>query len=317
MDSNEGKIRTPSADQLIEKIEKTPLPQPLKQECTPILDHPIIIVATEDELHEMMAKSLLITSSNLFNILKMQSLLRGILVRTTAMISKISWEEYRNLPREERDLLLVKLYTGADFRIPRFSPDQARILFEFEGGQIPQSGSVYFLHPFRPKHYLIPSSVNITLAREKVFVFNQLAGYLGAKKITLRSGIVKTRKWSGKAKVPISDAAAQVGIHAHFDAESKDLTQVYAEFDKPLEPLFVPDHLELWVKSDPLFQSMVNSRLGSRLRKQKVTLEFKERAIYGASVVGKYNNLGLDIGGKYEELIHSVWHCDVNYWPIE
>ncbi len=206
---------------------------------------------------------------------------------------------------------------GPEFRLSRYTPGEARQLFNFEGGQLPRSGSIYFEHPFEAKKYLNPCTFNVTLAREKVFIFNQLAGFLGAKKIILHTGVVRSKKWNGKAKLPLPDAAAEVGLSARVDKDSRETAQTYAEFDRPNKPPHVPEHLALWAKSDPLFQSMVQSRCSSKLRKQKVTLELKEYAGFDISMVSKYSDIGFDVGGKCNALTHSVWQCEIEYWPTD
>lgn len=280
-------------------------------------DPPSIVVATKEDFHDLIAKSVLGTMSTTFLPWRFYPQLWNSITRVFSAASHTSLKDFRQMPPEEKELFMVRLYTGADFHIPRYTSDEARQLFEFEGGYLPKSGEVFFLHPFRAKTYMIPCSANIRLAREKVFIFSDLVGCLGAKKVTLRSAVVRTRKWNGRAALPLSDAAAQVGINAKLDSESSDLAQLYLEFDKPYRRPSVPQHLELWVKADPMFASMMNGRLNSRLRKQNVTLELRERSQYSAKVVGKYARIGFEVGGSYESMVHSVWHYEIEYWPIE
>lgn len=278
----------------------------------PIQDLSTIIVSTEEDYSEIVTKALFRPLINI-NPFKRNT---GSFIRILSNAPKLLKGRGKAMSTEEKGKIIFDALMGPEFRLNRFTPEEARKLFKFEGGQLPRSGSVYFEHPFEDKKYLNPSTFNVSLAREKVFIFNQLSGFLGAKKIILYSGVVRSKKWNGKAKLPLPDVAAELGLSARFDTGSMERAQTYAEFDRPNKPPHVPEHLALWAKSDPLFQSMVQSRLGSRLRKQKVMLELKEYTGFSASLIGKYSNIGFDVGGKCHELIHSVWQCEIEYWPV-
>ena len=277
------------------------------------LYQPTIIIASEESLKEAIAKKFM----SMFNPLHLdfETSLIKIIPRIFGSSNKLSYDQLKKLPFEEKLLLFVRLYAGTDFNIPRYLPEEAYKKFEFENGYKPKNGEIFFQHPFYPNKYIFPAMSNLKLAKEKINVFMRLAGTLGAKTIKLNSGVVKTKNWRGGAKVPLNVAASQVGLKASADSESVSSTNVFAAYDKPDKDPYVPDDLIQWVKHDEDFETLVKSRLESKLRIQRVSIELKEKDKFSCSVIGKYAKLGFEIGGKYDKLVHSVWHYEIEYWP--
>ena len=183
-------------------------------------------------------------------------------------------------------------------------------MFQFDVGHIPVNGALYVQHPLIDKFYLTPADCNQRLAREK------LAAALGAKELRVASGAVKTKKWYAKNTISLPQAAAQVGINADFINDETVLAQVYARYDQPETRPYVPDSLVPWVRTDPSLRSMAQERLHARLREQKVSLEFREVVGLNASTAAKLQQYGIEIGGGYQRMAHSIWNYDVEYWPI-
>ena len=199
------------------------------------------------------------------------------------------------------------------------SPAEAEQAFRFDTLTPPQDGSLYVQNPCNINHYILPSEYDVRMAREKVAAFRQLAAQLGAKKLTLVSASLKSKKsgfW-GRAKSTLPEAAAQAGLVATFDADESVSHQVYAEYGKPVKPPSIPESLRAWIETDPDFRSMAHDRMEARLERDRVALELKSTSSFDASVVAMMNKIGVAVGGKFESLIHSVWNYEVEYWPVE
>ncbi|MCK4816584.1 hypothetical protein KA005_12515, partial [bacterium] len=269
----------------------------------------VIIIATDDKFWEMVGS---LTISKLLNPLKhnfigyfsrlLGTYLRGI-------------KQFEGMSDEEKKLKIIEVITGAELRIPRYTPDHAARLFTFAIDHQPINGAVYSQHPIKHDHYLLPASGNLLFAKEKMFIFNELCGTLGAKKVKLLNATAESKNWRGKATVPISEAAAQVGLSVNRDSNDSIITQICAEFGKPEKAPYVPKNLTEWVKRDEVFGFMARNRLSSAIEKIKITLELKESLSLGANVTSKFKDFGFEVGGKYKKIAHSKWLFEIEYWP--
>jgi len=199
---------------------------------------------------------------------------------------------------------------------PRISLRQANHPpFKFDVGHVPEDGALYVQHPCFQDRYVPPALVNDLLAREKLGAFRQIAASLGAKEIRIISGAVRSRDWRGKATIPLPDAASQIGLGARFDSQNSVIEEIYARYDKPRTPPKVPSELEPWVEMDPSLRAMKHGRLQARLSEDAVSLEIREEiGGMGRAAVG-LEKYGINVGGRYKSVIHSLWHYRVVYWP--
>ncbi|MFN3428366.1 MAG: hypothetical protein ACK46X_00275 [Candidatus Sericytochromatia bacterium] len=211
---------------------------------------------------------------------------------------------------------LIKLFdlaTGQN-KLQRLNPETAKSQLRFDIGH-PLNGYVYVQNPCLENHYILPADANERLVKEKMGVFLKLAASLGAKKIELLSGQAIKKQGKGEVKVPLPDAAAQVGLSASFDGSETITRQVCFEWDEPHTPPFIPAGIEGWLNMDPILRNMVDSRLVHNLRNAQVSLKFEEVLSGCAEVTAKYGKLGFKVGGNYKEVYNSTWNYSIEYWP--
>lgn len=196
----------------------------------------------------------------------------------------------------------------------RASPEEAQRAFRFDVAHYPEDGTVYVQHPCFTDYYLQPADFHARVAKEKVAAFKQLAAALGAKKLTLTAATSLEKGGLFNASVPLPKVAAQIGLNVGFTEKGSVEHQVYAEFDEPIEAPAVPEDLRPWLAMDPEFRTMARTRTEQRLRVDKLSLEVRESAGMHAKLAAKLMGKGLDLGGEYTRLSHTVWKYDVEYW---
>jgi hypothetical protein len=68
---------------------------------------------------------------------------------------------------------------------------------------------------------------------------------------------------------------------------------------------------------DPDLRTMARDRIEGHLLEHRVSLEFRERLGNGAELAANIAGRGLSSGVDYVRLDHSVWHFEVDYWPLD
>ncbi len=47
----------------------------------------------------------------------------------------------------------------------------------------------------------------------------------------------------------------------------------------------------------------------------KVALEFGDTVTVNAKACAAFEEMNIDVGGRYRSIARSVWHFDVEFWP--
>ena len=211
---------------------------------------------------------------------------------------------------------LKRVFTKGELPIPHLAPAGARSRFRFDVGG-PDDGAIYIANPCLPDYYLPPAVVNERLAQEKLAAFMQIASALGAKKIDVKSGESMKTEAKGEAELPLTDAAAQVGLGDNFKSSNAFDRQVVAEFGKPTKAPHVPHGFDGWLDTEPTLRGMVRTRLDGEPTKIAVSLQFGSMVDIGADATAKFSDRGLKVGGAFRKVATSRWSFDVEFWPKE
>lgn len=273
----------------------------------------ILLVASEPKFKEIRQRLLLRSLVN-FNPLTSEYWNPLEKLRRAWRVSTASLRALQERGPNFRDAFW-KILTEGELPAIHLSPEAAQRAFRFDVGHYPVDGTVYSQHPCFPNHYLLPAEFQVRVAREKVAAFKQLAAALGAKRMTLLTASTTDRRGLLGAKVSLQEAAAQIGMSAAISASDSVLEQCYAEFDDPGRSPFVPDELCSWVAMDANFRTMVANRTKARQRIDRVCLEVRETAGLTAEATARLAGKGLELGGKYQKLAHSIWSYEIEYWP--
>lgn len=127
-----------------------------------------ILVASDDKFDELISRRLLNV------VTKMWSNPIGAVVDTAELAFRYPLERARlagtdptTLSRDDRLALMLRMFTGDDVRMPRYTPEDAGRLFKFDVGHFPGNGAVYVQHPVQHDAYLVPATSNIRFAQER------------------------------------------------------------------------------------------------------------------------------------------------------
>jgi hypothetical protein len=199
-----------------------------------------------------------------------------------------------------------------------YSPEEAKKLFRFKPNLLPVSKTLYCKHPLDHDCYLLPASVNILLAQEKVFKFTELAAFLGAKyiKVDLDSFSSKQADFGASREGILS----KIGLKVVSKLDSKSNIGVIKEYKEPKNRFLAkaiedtPVELRSWLDYDPMFKSMATERIKYGLQKHTVQMDFKKMIEIDNKVVAKFISYGMEMGGHYEELVQTSWNFIVEYW---
>jgi hypothetical protein len=268
---------------------------------------PVIMVATDEDFDELIAANMFSPVKSLLNPMKGVPQFSGIASRSFHWL--LSRDKLKSMSERDKALVAIRIFTGADFRLQRYTPEEAVSKFKFQDHPI--SPSVYFRHPYDFSRYLTPNTVNVLLAREKLFVFKEVAGCLGAKTITLCHADVRGHRWLSRTS--IADAANQIGIGVSSEKSTDEFSYVFASFDRPAGQPHVPERLKLWVDSERDLQSLIHGRLETKQRRESVIMHVEERSAFHGSIVARYAKLGLNTGGAFQSLHKSLWRYDVEF----
>ena len=134
----------------------------------------------------------------------------------------------------------------------------------------------------------------------------------GSKPFSVHAG-VRMRK--GDAKLPLPDAAGQVGLQVSFKADKTFDRQIVAEFGKPVKAPYMPSEFLGWLDTEPTLRGMVKTRLDGEVARMGVKLSFSSMIDVGAEVTAKFAKRELNVGGSYHKLATSRWSFEVEFWP--
>jgi hypothetical protein len=240
----------------------------------------------------------------------------GSALRMSAYLAG-TWTAVGRLARrqgEDDRSFLQRLVTKGPVLIPHIDPSEARKRFRFEMGG-PEDGAAYVLSPTAPDYYMLPAVANERLAQEKLAAFVQIAAALGARRIAIASAEVRAQTGRADARIPLAQAAAQLGIVARFDARGAVERQVLMEFDPPRVAPHLPSGFDAWLEAEPLLRTLVKTRLSGQPRSARVSLEFGDVLDVGVAATAELAGRGIRVGGPYRSVARSSWSFEIEYWP--
>lgn len=275
-------------------------------------DRPVIIVGSKESLHQLAlklgTKNLAISIINPlrpFFDFKHHSILFNIIQGITASNSE---EQLLSMLGVLEKVLDIK------YKIYWYDYPDAVRLFTFDVGHTPRECEILLQHPINQDRYIVAPTYSHRISREKEAAFRQLAAALGAKELRLISAEIKEKRGFLSSAISFQQAAAQVGISVDFDQSGNLVKKVYSRFGKPDFPPNIPTDLQCWVDSDPDLKTMAYGRVNANLEYDRVSLEFRESMGIGGEIAAKVWSRGLDLDGKYEQIFHSVWQYEIEYW---
>ena len=153
------------------------------------------------------------------------------------------------------------------------------------------------------------------MAREKIAAFKKIAADLGAKELKIRAVQVRSKKgWFG-GTVPVPEVAGELGLELSYKEDGEVEEQTFARFGRPkTKARLAPEHSK-WANQFPNLSAMVYCRIEQSLEYDRVHLEVKDTWSVNGKLLASIAGQGVNIGGGYESVSHSIWHYEIEYWP--
>jgi len=210
----------------------------------------------------------------------------------------------------------VDYFTKTGSPYPCVPPEDAARIFSFDPGE-PRDGAFYVLDPYRSDYYLVPANANEKIAQQKVAVFIRLVGQLGAKEVKLLSAELGSKESSGNLGVSLPEISAKLGLKASFTSSGEIRNSVLLSFDRFNGEIALSPDIEEYLVSEPVLDSMVQTRLNSNLKETSIALRFKNQSGVDAKLFADLHGCGFKMGGRYAEMTESTWILSISFWPKE
>ena len=208
-----------------------------------------------------------------------------------------------------------KKKTPQAFPYPVFDLQSARNQFSFPMNH-PIDGTVYACCDAEPQLYVPLAGFHQYMYESKLSAFHSLCANLGVRRCSVAyfedESIAKVTRMGGSG-IPTSAGKASASVSVDTHQSSAAATEVFAEYPAPRQPL--SETRTGWLRGEPTWVTMQSLRLGRDLERWKAEFTYCDEMNINAEVAAKVAGIGLEIGGKFEELRRRRWVFDVEFWP--
>jgi hypothetical protein len=194
---------------------------------------------------------------------------------------------------------------NAPFRIVELSV--AEKVFNFPFGH-PNDGAVYACCEIEPLSYIPLATFHDKIWDFKMSAFVDLCDKLKAKQCH-----ISYREENGIEVEVNANVSGVGGVHGGGSRQKKTDASIYAEFDKPTEPI-IETH-EGWIVSEPSWQVLQASRLRGNVRRLRAEVNHFDEMGVNAGITTAYEGFNIDIGGTYKKMVTKKWDFAVEFWP--
>jgi hypothetical protein len=181
----------------------------------------------------------------------------------------------------------------------------------------PEFGVIYCAHPFLEATYVKMAEYHYQLIRDKEAQFMRLVASLGAKGIVLLKDEGATQEGETYIQGVGLRSLLDTGISIKGNRHEGDMLNMSARFDSP--PVHMPAVPEgiTWLRQEPLWQVMVESRLKYWCTSYNVSFEYRRGLGVGANIDLTVKGIGMGGGVNFgsEETIRQMYRVD--FWPRE
>jgi hypothetical protein len=212
-----------------------------------------------------------------------------------------------------RYLGLKKPSMPTKFPYPLFDLKRARDQLKFPTNY-PIDGLVYACCDAEPVHYVPLASFHRYMYEMKMGAFQKLCSNLGAKSCYVLYAEEDGRDVTAKfraAGVPTQEGPASGGTEGGVHERSSANVSVFVRFPPPDRPL---EHTESgWMNSEPTWRMMQEIRLGRGTDGWDADFNYTDDMGVTAEIAARILGMGLQIGGKYEEIHRRKWKFNVEF----
>lgn len=187
-------------------------------------------------------------------------------------------------------------------------------MLKFSPGH-PRDGVLYIGHPAESITYYTAAQFHRLTFEHKFCEACELLRYLGANKIKVAYVSGWSRKFGAKAFFPAGMAAGLVGADVGLDerVESQILFEGRYAGDAP--PC-LPDSL-VWYPHEPTWQDIAQGRLEHGLQNFSLYVRYEDDFGVHAGFKLAAMKAGLDLGGRFEDHLATVWQIFGDFGKCE
>jgi len=182
--------------------------------------------------------------------------------------------------------------------------------------QHPANGVVYSCPDYQSDFYIPVANFHDYTFQLKMSAFVELCSSLGAKKCS-----VLYAEENGK-QISINSSASEIftptgaaTAKLEFGKSHKNETTFNSEYDFP-KPKEIKEFLSKWVTSEPSWATLQRIRINNGITKSRVEINYSDEMGINAEFAGKLNRIGVNIGGKFNEIKKKKYVYEVEFWDM-
>lgn len=200
---------------------------------------------------------------------------------------------------------------------PAFEIEMALREFKFPP-QHPQDGVLYACSDMEPNLYIPLANFNKYLNDLKMTAFTKMCSKLGVKSCKILSSDGASDGSEVNVKVPkIKTPEGELEGEIKFNYGSKSEINSNLFFSLPAPTKIYPKYKSKWLRGEPTWKELRRMRMKHNANEWKVDFNYIDEFTIRGSFEAKLNDMGLNIGGKYENQEFSKHTFMVEFWPIE
>jgi hypothetical protein len=211
-------------------------------------------------------------------------------------------------------LVLLPLLKRKPLPYPVFEILEARDQFRFPMNH-PIDGVAYACCDAEPDAYVPISAFHQYMYEYKIAAFNLLCGNLGVRRCLVQYAEEDGKDITGTigaTGIPTSVGKVSGKVNAGKHDSNVASAAVYCEFPEPKSrPIATQNG---WMVGEPTWAMMEKLRLERDLKQYKAEFSYASDMGINAEVTTKIASIGINVGGKYEEMHRRKWVFEVEFW---
>lgn len=213
-------------------------------------------------------------------------------------------------------IFIVSLFTKRKhIPYPVFDLKTARDQFTFPINH-PTDGGVYASCDSEPKLYVPLSSFHRYMYEAKMSAFHLLCANLGVQSCRVVYAEEEGKEVTGKvglSGIPTQGGPVSGKVEAGRKRRETESASLLIQLPRPDSP--PKTTVSGWMNGEPTWTMMQTLRLERNLEHYTAEFDYTSDMGVNGSVAAKVMGIGLDIGGKFEEMKSRTWRFDVEFWP--
>jgi hypothetical protein len=211
-------------------------------------------------------------------------------------------------------LILLPLLLGKKFPYPIFDFDTARDQFDFSVNH-PVDGGLYSCCDAEPSLYVPLRDFHRYMYEAKMSAFQEICANLGVRTCNIVYAEENGKKIDINSKfsnIPTQAGVATLRAKGGVKSNKEEKATTFMEYPRPKTP---PTTTETrWMNGEPTWKTMQKLRMERDLQHYRAEFEYSDEMGVNAEAAAKVNKMGLDIGGKFQEINRRKWIFDIDFW---